>query len=49
MKENKNIEEENQEEIPQEVETIEIPKPTIPVQKNSRVPTFPNPNQFGKG
>lgn len=49
MSENKNLEEEKKDETTQEVEVVETPKPTIPLQKVSRVPSFPNPNQFGKG
>lgn len=49
MSENKNLEEENKDETTQEVEAVEIHKPTIPVQKVSRVPSFPNANQFWKG
>ncbi len=49
MSKNKNIEEENKEEWTEEVEVAETHKPTIPVQKVSKVPHFPNAHQFGKG
>lgn len=49
MSENKNLEEENKDETTQEMETVEVSKPTIPAQKISRVPSFPNAHQFGKG
>jgi len=44
-----NTTEETNDELVEEIkETLELPKPIIPVQKVSKIPNFPNGNHFWK-